>query len=158
MHHHVTVVLAGATAHFMTGWILNSPILLGRIWKHEQNNKACGNASADMKINVALQIVASIGLAVATCIAIALFEKAQSPIAAKNAMEKLAHLFFNQDHSVKNFMNAFHTVLFIWAGFILPISAEEVIWCGHHWKHWALESLSHLIGLVAIAATVNFLS
>ena len=158
MHHHLIVVAAGATAHFLTGWVLNCELLLGRIWKHEKDKKACGTLSKDMRINLGAQILASIALAIATCVAIAIFEKAQVPAAGRTALEKLAGLFFNQDHTVKSMMNSMRTVLFIWAGFMLPTSAGEVIWCGHNWKHWILEMMSELIGLIAIAATVTFLS
>lgn len=158
MYNHVTIVLAGAAAHFVTGWVLNSEMLLGKIWKSEKDKKACHGLSKDMRINMAFQLLASIVLAIATCVAISIFEKSQIPTLAKNSLEKLANLFFNQDHTVKSLTNSVHTVLFIWAGFIVPSSACEVIWCGHNWKHWMLESLADLLGLVAIAATVTFLS
>ena len=156
MYHHITVVLAGAAAHFMTGWILNCDMLLGKIWKSEKDKKSC--LSKDMRINLAAQALASLALAIATAVAIAIFEKSQMPSMAQGALEKLANLFFSKDHSVKNMMNSIHTVIFIWAGFIIPSSAEEVIWCGHNWKHWALEMISKLISLIAIAATVTYLS
>ncbi len=156
MQHHLTVVAAGAAAHFVTGWVLNSDMLLGKIWKQEKDKKA--PLSKDMRINLAAQVVASIVLAIATCVAIAIFEKAQVPAAGKTALEKLANLFFNQDHTVKSMMNSIHTVLFVWAGFLLPVSAQEVVWCRKELKHWALESMSDLLGLMAIAATVTYLS
>ena len=158
MHHHITVVLAGAAAHYLTGWVLNSDMLLGKIWKHEKDKKACGMLSKDIRVNLGVQALASIALAIAVCVAIAIFEKSQVPVAAKGALEKLANLFFNQDHTVKSMLNSMYTVMFIWAGFVIPLSAEEVIWCGHNWKHWMLESASQLLGLIAIAAVVNFLS
>jgi len=156
MQHHLTIVTAGAAAHFVTGWILNSDMLLGKIWKQEKDKKA--PFSKDMRINLAAQVVASIILAIATCVAIAIFEKAQVPVAGKTALEKLANLFFNQDHTSKSMMNSMHTVLFVWAGFLLPVSAQEVIWCGKELQHWALESMSEILGLMAIAATVTYLS
>ena len=142
MQHQVTIVLAGAAAHFMTGWVLNSDMVLGKIWKQEKDKKAAGNLSKDMRVNLVAQFAASIALAIATCVAIAIFEKSQVPMSAKSALEQLANMFFNQDHSVKSMMNSMRTVLFIWAGFLLPISAEEVIWCGKSMKHWALEAMS----------------
>jgi len=157
MQHHLTVVLAGAAAHFFTGWILNCDMFLGKIWKQEKPKKDCG-LSKDMRINLAAQVLASLALAIATCVAIAIFEKSQISSAGKGALEKLANMFFNQENTVKSMMNSIHTVLFIWAGFVLPISAEEVIWCGHNWKHWMLEMVSELIGLIAIAMAVTFLS
>lgn len=158
MHHHAVVVLAGAAAHFATGWVLNCDMFLGKIWKHEKDKKACGMLSKDMRINMACQVAASIAIAIATCIAISVFEKSQVSALGKSALEQLAGLFFGQANGAKNFVHAAHTVLFIWAGFLLPVSAQEVIWCGHNWKHWMLESVADLLGLLAIAATVNFLS
>ena len=158
MHHHLTVVLAGTAAHFLTGWLINSDLLLGKIWKNEKEQTNCKTGEKDMRLNIACQFFASMMIAIATCVAIAVFEKAQGPLVAKNALEKLAHLFFNQEHPVKNLMHAIHTVLFIWAGFLLPISAQEVIWCNKSVKHWGLELMAELISLIAIAVTVNFLS
>jgi hypothetical protein len=158
MLHHVTVALAGAAAHYMTGWALNSELVLGKIWKHEKDQKACGNLSQDMRVNIALQAFASLVLSVGLCVAIIIFEKAQLSMGSKSALEQLAHLFFSSNQQVKSMMHSMHVVLFIWAGFILPFSAEEVIWCGHNWKHWMLESVKHLISLSAIAITVTYLS
>ena len=158
MHHHLVVVAAGAAAHFVTGWVLNCELLLGKIWKHEKDKKACGTLSKDMRVNLAAQIVASIALAIGVSVAIAIFNKAQVPAAGTTALEKLANLFFNQDHTTKSMMNSMYTVLFVWAGFILPNCASEVIWCGHNWRHWLLEQAADLLGLMAIAATVTFLS
>ena len=154
MEHHFTIVAAGAAAHFVTGWVLNSDLLLGKIWKQEKK----AHLSKDMRINLAAQLVVSIVLAIATCIAIAIFEKSQVPAAGKTALDKLANLFFNQDHTSKSMMNSMHTVLFVWAGFLLPASAHEVIWCGKELQHWALESMSEILCLMAIAATVTYLS
>jgi len=156
MYHHVTVVLAGAAAHFMSGWILSNDMLLGRILKDEKDKKKC--LSKDMHMNMAAQFAASLVLAIAVAVAISIFEKSQVQSMAEGALEKLANLFFSKDHSVKNMMNSVHTVLFIWAGFIVPTSAGEVIWCGHNWKNWITEMIMELIGLVAIAATVTYLS
>ncbi|MGZ6254701.1 MAG: DUF1761 domain-containing protein [Candidatus Chromulinivorax sp.] len=160
MAHHFIVVLAGGAAHFFSGWFLNSNLVLGKIWKEEKekNKDAKCVLSKDMRINIAAQIVASVALSIATCIAISIFEKSQMPIASKNLLEQIAGLFFGQAQNSKNMMSAIHAVLFIWAGFILPISAEEVIWCNHNWKHWILERSANLISLIAIAATVTFLS
>ena len=158
MLHHVSVALAGAAAHYVTGWALNSEMLLGKIWKHEADKKACGNLSKDMRVNLALQAVASLMLSVGVCVAIAIFEKAQLSMVSKSALEKLAGIFFNEGNNARSMMNSMYIVLFVWAGFVLPFSAEEVIWCGHDWKHWALESAKHLISLAAIAATVTYLS
>ncbi len=158
MLHHLTVALAGAAAHYMTGWALNSELVLGKLWKHEKDQKACGNLSQDMRVNLALQAFASLVLSVGVCVAIAIFEKAQLSMVSKSALEQLAHVFFSSNQQVKSMMHSMHVVLFIWAGFILPFSAEEVIWCGHNWKHWMLESVKHLISLSAIAITVTYLS
>ncbi len=158
MLHHVTVALAGAAAHYMTGWVLNSDALLGKIWKHEKDKKACGNLSKDMRVNLALQAFASLVLSVGVCVAIAIFEKSQLSMVSKSVLEQMAHMFFNANNHARSMMHSMYIVVFIWAGFILPFSAEEVIWCGHNWKHWALESVKHLLGLMAIAATVTYLS
>lgn len=158
MHNQITIVLVGAAAHFLTGWVLNCDMLLGKIWKQDKDKKSCGSLSKDMRINLGAQMLASIALAIATCVAIAIFEKAQVPAVAKTALERLANLFFNQDHTVKSLMNSIHTVLFVWAGFVLPISAQEVIWCGKSVKHWMLESMSELLGLISIAVVVTYLS
>lgn len=158
MQHHITVVLAGAAAHFATGWALNSDMLLGKVWKQEKDKKACGTLSKDMRINLAAQVAASIVLAVATCAAIAVCDKAQVGAVAKTSLEKVANMFFGQEHAPKSMMHSMHTILFIWAGFLLPISAEEVIWCGKSMKHWALEAMSQLLSLAALAAAVTYLS
>jgi hypothetical protein len=158
IQHHITVVLAGAAAHFATGWALNSDMLLGKIWKQEKDKKACTGLSKDMRINLAAQVAASIVLAIATCVALAIFEKAQICGAVKTSLEKVASLFFNKEHAIKSMMNSMHTILFVWAGFILPISAQEVIWCGKSLKHWALESMSDLLCLMSLAAAVTYLS
>jgi len=157
MMNHVTVILAGAAAHFATGWVLNCDMLLGKIWKAEKDKKA-SCLSKDMRVNLAAQALISIVLAIAVSVAITIFEKSQVPAIGKGALEKLASLFFNQDHTLHNLMNSIHSVLFIWAGFILPVSAEDVIWCGHNVKHWILEMLSELCGLIAIAAVVTYLA
>ncbi len=156
MEHHVTIVLAGAAAHFVTGWVLNSEMLLGKVWKHDK--KGVAHFSKDMRVNLGVQFAASIILAIATCVAIAIFEKAQVPVAGKTALEKLANLFFSQDHTSKSMLNSIYTILFIWAGFLLPVSAQEVVWCGKELKHFLLESMSDLLGLMAIAAVVTHLS
>lgn len=158
MHHHVTIVLAGAAAHFFTGWLVSLDLILGKVWKEEKDKKLCNNVHKDMRVRLGLQAIVSIVLAIATCVAIAIFEKSQASVASKSGLEKLAHLFFNHDHAVKSIMSSIHTVLFVWAGFILPISVERVIWCGHNWKYWLLEMSKELVCLVAIAATVTFLS
>jgi hypothetical protein len=158
MHNHVVLVLAGGAAHFLTGWALNSDMLFGQLWKKDKDkSKSCG-FSKDMRINIAAQLVASLALSVATCVAIAVFEKYQAPAAvSKDAMAKLFSMFFSPENATKSFMNAFHTVMFIWAGFIIPTSVGEVIWCGHNWKNWMLEMGMELAGLLAIAATVIYL-
>lgn len=158
MHNHVVLVLAGGAAHFLTGWALNSDMLFGQLWKKDKDtSKSCG-FSTDMRMNIAAQLVASMALSVATCVAIAVFEKYQAPaVVSKDAMAKLFSMFFSPEHSAKNFMNAFHTVMFIWAGFIIPTSVGEVIWCGHNWKNWMVEMGMELAGLLAIAATVIYL-
>lgn len=159
MHHHFTVVLAGAAAHFLTGWVLNCDMFLGKIWKHEKHEKEGKNCSKkDMRISIAAQIIVSIALAIATSVAIAIFEKSQIPSMAQSALEKLASLFFNKSTTTKDFMDSIRIVMFIWAGFIIPTSIEDVIWCSSNWKHWALEMLSELLGLIAIALTVTYLS
>lgn len=163
MHNHVVLVLAGGAAHFLTGWVLSSDMLLGQFWKkNKAKNKDASTScclSKDMRINMAAQLIASMALSIATCVAIAVFEKYQAPVAAvgKDAMAKIFSMFFTQAHSTKNFMNAFHTVLFIWAGFLIPTSAGQVIWCGHSWKNWLLEIGMDLTGLLAIAGTVIYL-
>jgi Protein of unknown function (DUF1761) len=156
MHNHITIVVAGAAAHFVTGWVLNSHMLLGKVWKEEKEKKA--PFSKDMRINFAAQAVASLVLAIAVAVAISIFDKAQVASTAKTALEKLAGMFFSQEHSGRSMMNSIHTVLFIWAGFLLPVSAQEVIWCGKQVKHFALEAVMELLSLVAIAATVTYLS
>ena len=157
-HNHVVLVLAGGAAHFLTGWALNSDMLLGQFWKKDKDKaKSCG-LSKDMRMNMAAQLVASVALSMATCVAIAVFEKYQAPaLVSKDAMAKLFSMFFSPENATKSFMNAFHTVLFIWAGFIIPTSVGEVIWCGHNWKSWMLEMGMELAGLTAIAATVIYL-
>lgn len=158
MMNQVSIVLAGASAYFLTGWALNSQMLLGKLWKDEKDKKACGSSSKDMHFNLGAEVLVSLVLAIATCVAISIFEKTQVPVAAKSALEKLSQMFFNQDNSSKSMLHSMYTILFIWVGFILPVSVEEVIWCGHKWKHWILQMISKLIGLMAIAATVTFLS
>ena len=154
MHNHITIVAAGAAAHFVTGWVLSSHILLGKIRKEEKK----AHLSKDMHINLAAQALVSLILAIAVAVAISIFDKAQVASAAKTALEKLAGMFFGQEHSGRSMMNSIHTVLFIWAGFLLPVSAQEVIWCGKEVKHFALDAVMELLGLVAIAATVTYLS
>ena len=156
MQHQMTVVLAGTAAHFLTGWVLNSDMLLGKVWKQEK--KAHENLSKDMRLNIAAQLAASMALTVATCVAIAVCDKAQVATVAKTALERVANMFFGQEHAPKSMMHSMHTVLFVWAGFLLPISAEEVIWCGKSMKHWALEAMSQLVSLMAVAVTVTYLS
>lgn len=154
-HHYITLVLAGGAAHFFTGWVLNNDMLLGQFLKKDKPKNQ--PLSKDMRINMAAQALASLALATATCVAICVFEKYQSPVIATDAMSKLFNRFFSQGHATKSYMNAFHTVLFIWAGFIVPSSSCEVIWCGHSWKAWLLEIGMDLAGLIAIAATVVYL-
>lgn len=158
MHNHITIVLAGAAAHFATGWILNCDMLLGKIWKSEKDKKNCHLASKDMRINLGVQLAISVVLSIATCVAIAIFEKSQMPVHAQTALEKLANLFFNQSHAEKSLTNSLYPVVFVWAGFVFPISAQEVIWCGKNLKHWVLESMSDLASLMALAAAVSYLS
>ncbi len=158
MQHHLMVVAAGAATHFAAGWILNSDMLLGKIWKQGKEKKACHGFSKDMRINLGAQAAASIVLSIATCVAISLFAKSQSPMLAKGALEQLAAMFFNQEHAIKNMMHSMYTVMFIWVGFILPLSGQEVIWCGKDLKHWMLESASDVACLMALAAMVTYLS
>jgi len=154
MENHVALILAGGTAHFVTGWIFNCNMLLGQFWKKEIVKKP--GLSKDVHVNLGVKFAASIALSIATCVAITVFEKYQAPV-PHNAMSKLFSLFFNPEHAGKNFMYAFHTILFIWAGFIVPTSIGEVLWCGHNWKIWMIEMAGELLGLLAIAATVVFL-
>ena len=156
MQNYITLVLAGGAAHFVTGWALNSDMLFGQLWKKDAAKK-CG-LSKDININLAAQFSASVALATATCVAICIFEKYQAPAAAQDAMSKLFAIFFSPENANKSFMNAFHTVLFIWAGFIIPTSVGEVIWCGHSWKSWMLEMAMELMGLISIAATIVYLA
>ena len=156
MQNYITLVLAGGAAHFVTGWAVNSDLLLGQFWKKDKT-KSCG-LSKDMNVNLAAQFTASLALATATTVAICVFEKYQTPVVVNDAMSKLFSLFFSPEHAGKSLMNAFHTVLFIWAGFIIPTSVGEVIWCGHNWKFWMMEMGGELLGLMSIAATVVFLA
>lgn len=156
MHNHITLVLAGGAAHFFTGWVLSNNALLGQFFKKD-GAKKCG-MSKDMNMNLAAQFAASLALSIATCIAISIFEKYQAPAVASDALSKLFSMFFKPEHAHKSFMNAMHTVLFIWAGFIIPTSVSEVIWCGHNWKGWMREMAMELIGLTAIAITVIHLA
>lgn len=163
MYHHISLVLAGAAAHFATGWVLNSDILLGHVWKKEKakeakDKKSCETLSHDMRLNLAAQVVVSIALSLATCVAIHLFQKSQSVAHSKDVLAYLSSWFFGQEHAVKSMLHSMYTVLFIWAGFLLPSSAEEVIWCGHNWHHWMLEMGAKLLGLISIAITVTYLS
>ncbi len=161
MHHHVTIVLAGATAHYLTGWFLNSDLVLGKIWKQEKaekGKKGCGPVSKDMRVNIVAQMVVSTVIALATCTALAVFQKAHLAMTAKTGLEQLTLWFFNQEHAAKSLMHAFRTVFFIWIGFLVPFSAQDVIWCGHNVKHWALASIAELVGLMALAATVTYLA
>ncbi len=149
---HVTVVLAGAAAHFMTGWVLCSDMVFGKFWK--QDKKAC--LHKDMRVNLALQFAASLALSAATVAALVIFEKAQAPSMIQDLLSKATSLFLSQE-SMKGSMNALHTAIFIWAGFIVPTSASEVIWCGHHWKSWVAEMVAKLLELAVLAAVVTAL-
>lgn len=153
MMNHFTVVLVGATAHFLTGWALCSDMIFGRIWK--ENKKACG-LHKDMRINLALQFAASLALAAATVAALVIFEKAQAPSMIEDMLSKITSLFFSKEN-MKGSMNALHTAIFIWAGFIVPTSASEVIWCGHHWKLWIVEMIAKLLELSVLAVVVTAL-
>jgi len=155
MHHHITVVLAGAAAHFATGWALNSEMLLGKFFK---KNKAKPVAMhKDMRVNLAAQLVASIALSVATCVVICMISKTATPTTATDALSRFASMFFNQASSPKNLMCSLRTIIFIWAGFIVPSSACEVIWCGHNLKNWLVEMGMDLAGLIAITLTITYL-
>lgn len=156
MHHHFTVVLAGATAHFITGWVLSCDMFLGKIWKNEKDKKSC--LTKNIYIKVGVQALVSIALAIATCIAITVFEKYQITASAQGALDKLASLFLQKNNTSKDVMNALHSVLFIWAGFIIPTSVQEIIWCGEDWKHLGIQMISQLMSLIAIAVTVTYLS
>lgn len=158
LYHHITIVLAGTAAHFFTGWVLSSEYLMGKIWKHEKEKKDCHGISKDMRVTLAAQLLTSLAITIATCVAIAIFEKSQMSLAPKNALEKLAHLFFNKTYTTKSIMTSLHAVIFIWAGFIIPITIERVIWCCYNWKYWVLDMLGELVELVAIALVVSFLS
>lgn len=158
MQHHFMVVAAGAATHFAAGWILNSDMLLGKLWKKEKDKKGCHGFSKDMRINLGAQAVASLVLSIATCVAISLFAKSQSPMLASSALEKIAGMFFSQEHAIKNMMHSMYTVLFVWAGFMLPMSGQEVIWCGKDLRHWMLESASDVLCLMALAAMVTYLA
>ena len=74
MHNHITIVAAGAAAHFVTGWVLSSHILLGKIRKEEKK----AHLSKDMHINLAAQALVSLILAIAVAVAISIFDKACS--------------------------------------------------------------------------------
>ncbi len=154
---HVTLVLAGGAAHFFTGWVLNCDMLLGKVWKSKDAAKKCG-LSKNMNVNLAAQFAASLALSAATCVAICVFEKHQVSGIAQDALSKVYSLFFSPEHVGKSFEHAFKTILFIWAGFIIPTSVGEVIWCGHNWKMWMMEMGSELVGLLAIATTIVFLA
>ncbi len=151
------VVLVGAAAHYLTGWALCSHLLLGRLWKNDKEKmKSCG-MHQDMRINIALQIITSIALSAATCAAICAFQKNQSLSMLENLFASISGLFFNQNNS-QNMMHAVHAVMFIWAGFIVPTSVSEVIWCGHHWKKWMIEMTATIIELVVLAMVIVSLS
>ncbi len=150
------VVLAGAAAHFLTGWAC-SKLLLRKFWKDDKEKaKSCG-LHQDMKINIALQLIASLALAAATCAAICAFKQNQSMSMLENILASISGLFFNQNNS-QNMMHAVHSVMFIWVGFIVPTSVSEVIWCGHNWKNWMMEMASQLIELVVLAMVIVALS
>ena len=153
---HITLVLAGGAAHFFTGWVLNSDMLLGQVWKSKDAAKKCG-LSKNMNVNLAAQFAASLALSAATCVAICVFEKHQASGLTQDAMSRLHSLFFSPEHAGKSLMQALHTVTFIWAGFIIPTSVGEVIWCGHNWKMWMIEMGMELAGLISIAATIAYL-
>lgn len=159
IQNHLVLVLAGGAAHFLTGWVFTSEMFLGQYWKKEKNKDKQAHLSNDMRINMAAQLAASIALSMATCVAICVFEKYQAPVtvAGKQTIAKFFSMFITKAHASKSFMNAFQTAMFIWAGFIIPTSVGEVIWCGHSWKNWVLEMGMELTGLMAIAATVVYL-
>jgi len=151
----VVLVLAGGAAHFFTGWVLNNQMLLGQFFKKDSTKK-CG-LSKDMNINLAAQFTASVALSIATCVAISVFEKYQCPSVPLDTLSKLLSIFFKSEATNTGFMKALHTIIFIWAGFIIPTSISEVIWCGHNWKNWMLEMAMELIGLSSIALTIAYL-
>ena len=150
------VIAAGAVAHFFAGWAC-SKLLLRKFWENnKEKTNACG-LHQDMKVNIALQLIASLALAAATCAAICVFQKNQSMSMLENMLASISGLFFNQSSS-QNMMHAVHSVMFIWAGFIVPTSASEVIWCGHNWKNWMLEMVAQLIELIVLAVVIVILS
>jgi len=156
MHHHVTVVLAGAIAHFASGWILNCDMLFGKLWQKDKKEQV--ECHKNMYEKMAFQFVASLALSLAVCIAIYMMNKAHNAAATQNALSKLASIFFEQGQAPKSLLTSLRVVFFIWAGFIIPTSAGEVIWCAHSLKNWALELSMELVGLVAIAAVVTHLA
>jgi len=156
MYHNVLVVAAGAVAHFATGWALYSNKAFGKLWKHDKARAKFCTPGKDVRINMAVQFGASLALSIATCAAIFIFSKSQSSITS-DLVVKISNWMFNQKEAVEAVKNPFYTVLFIWGGFILPTAAGEVIWCDHNWKNWTMEMICELLGLLAIAATVNFL-
>ncbi len=156
MQNHIVLVLAGAAAHFAAGWALNCDMLLGKLGKQDKEKKSCG-FHKDMRINMALQLLASVVLTIATVAAMVIFEKAQTPSMISDMLARVSGMFFEQNN-MPGMMNALHTSLFIWAGFIVPTSAGEVIWCGHHWRSWAREMVCELLQLEAVAVTVALMA
>jgi hypothetical protein len=156
LYHHISIVLAGAFAHFMTGWILNCNPLFSQFLHHDK--KVHQGLSADLKINMLIQFLVSIALSLATCIAIYIFEQAHISVAPENIIEKFTQLFFHVDQTKKSMINSLYTVLFIWAGFILPSSFENVIWGGYSVRKWITDLSMEFIGLLAIATTVTYLA
>jgi len=157
MDHNITVILAGASAHFLTGWFLNCNMFISKLSKKEKKSKSCGLGKG-VGINIAAQFLVSIALTVATCVAITMCQKAQGPTIGEDVLERLTSLFFNEETSMQGMIDSMRTVSFIWAGFIIPSSIGEVIWCGHDLKSWMLEMACDFLGLAAIAATVTFLA
>lgn len=158
LHHHFTVVVAGAVAHYVAGWILYSDKALGRLFKDGKDKKCCNATGKELRFDMVAHFVVAIFLSLATCVAITIFDKAQVSLEGKTALEKLATLFFSEEEKTKTVLNSIYTVLLIWGGFILPTSTIKVIWCGHDWKNLIVHSIKELLSLIAIAVTVTLLS
>ena len=155
MYHHALVVLAGAGAHLAAGWVLCSDMALGKFLttakekrRHHHHHKI---------EHLICHFLVAIVLSFATCIAISVFDKAQVSNLTKTTFDQFAALLFGEEMSSKSIFGSIYTVLFIWAGFILPIGAFHTVWCDEDWKEFFVCYLKELVCLIALAATVTYL-
>jgi hypothetical protein len=67
-----------------------------------------------------------------------------------------AHIHIHSDIiPTQGIMTGIHTALWLWLGFVAPLTLGSVLWEGKSWKLWTLNAGYYFVALLVIGIAVN---